>query len=91
MPVVFNEKSYTVVGILPPGFRLFDTAVDLFTLLGQDPSPRLQNRQAHGLQVWERLRPGATIDCRLRWSGRSGTPHLAAEFPKSQQRTRIRG
>ncbi len=84
MPVVFNEKSYTVVGILPPGFRLFDSQVDVFTLLGQDRSPRFQNRQAHGLQVWGRLRPGATIaqaQAELDAVGR----RLAAEFPRSNK------
>ncbi len=84
MPLVFNGKSYAVIGITPPGFRFFDTAVDIFTLLGQDVSPRMQNRQAHGLQVFARLRPGATIapaQAELDSTGR----RLAVEFPRSNK------
>ena len=54
-----NTKPVTVVGIAPASLRLEGADVDLFTLLGQDPSPRLQNRGNHGIRVWARLRPGA--------------------------------
>ncbi len=55
-----NQMRYAIIGVTPPGFRIFDGA-DIFTPLGQDASPRLQNRGAHGLIVWGRLRPGITM------------------------------
>ncbi|HZD09487.1 MAG TPA: ABC transporter permease, partial [Candidatus Limnocylindrales bacterium] len=46
-PLVYDEKTYSVVGIAPPGFRLNGDEADLFTPLGQDASPVLQNRERH--------------------------------------------
>jgi predicted permease len=83
MPLVFEGKSYNVIGVAPAGFRLGDE-VDVFTLLGQDASPRMQNREAHGVQVWARLRPGATpaqARTELTLIGR----HLAEQYPKSNK------
>jgi predicted permease len=61
--LVFNAQTYTVAGVLPAGFRIEDTDVDLYTLLGQSPQPALQNRQAHpGIRVWARMRPDASFE-----------------------------
>ncbi|HXA67798.1 MAG TPA: ABC transporter permease [Bryobacteraceae bacterium] len=71
------------LGVTPEAFRIGDE-VDLFTLLGQDASPRMQNRAVHGIQVWARLRPGATLaqaQAELTLVGR----HLADEYPKSNK------
>jgi len=59
--LVYNGKSYTVTGMTPPGFRLAGTELDVFTPLGQDTAPAMQNRQAHRIRVWARLRPGAKL------------------------------
>src|SRR6202166_4440019 len=83
MPLIFDEKSYTIIGITPASFRLGDEA-DVFTLLGQDASPRMQNREVHGVQVWARLRPGATLaqaHAELTLIGH----HLAEQYPKSNK------
>jgi putative ABC transport system permease protein len=83
-PLIFNGKSYTVVGIAPPNLRISGNEFDVFTLLGQDPSPRMRNREAHGIQVWARRRPGATLaqaEAELAVIGRQ----LAAHYPKSNQ------
>jgi len=81
--VVLDGKSYTVVGVMPPAFRLGDDDVDLFTLLGQDTQPLMQNREAHiGLRAWARLRPGATLEgarAELAVIGHQ----LAEQYPKS--------
>jgi len=59
--LVFEGKPYTIVGIAPAGFR-FPGDPDVFTLIGQDPAPPLQNRQMHpGINVWARLQPRATM------------------------------
>lgn len=62
----FADQIYTVVGVLPGGFDLagFPTAdaAQVYVPLGQDPSPVLQNRQAHpGLAAIGRLQPGFTL------------------------------
>ena len=59
--IVYSAQTYTVVGILPAGFQL-DGQADVFTPLGQDPSPIMQRRDRHpGLQVTGRLQPGVTL------------------------------
>src|SRR5438876_3505125 len=81
-PLVFEGKPYTIVGVAPPGVQL-PGPPDVYTLLGQQSDPRLQNRQMHpGIQVWGRLRPGATpqqATTELSLIGR----RLADEYPTS--------
>lgn len=82
MPLVFEGKPYTVVGIAPTGFQVFGE-VDVFTLIGQTADARMQNREAHpGIQVVARLRSGVTpsqAQAELALIGR----HLAERYPKS--------
>lgn len=83
MQVVFDEKSYTVVGVTPPDFGM--TGIDVFTPIGQNTGAFMQNRQSHfGFQVWARLRPGAALgqaQAELALIGRQ----LAAQYPKSNK------
>ena len=53
-PLVFEGKSYTIVGVAPPDFRLEDEA-DVFTPIGQNIEPRMQNRRAGFIHVLARL------------------------------------
>jgi len=57
--LVYDGKTYTVVGIAPAGFQL-DGGADVFTPLEQrqNTDPRMQNRAARFLRVMARLRPG---------------------------------
>ncbi len=81
-PLVFDGKSYTVIGVTPAGFRLSGEA-DVFTLLGQKTDPRMQNRKAHpGIQVWARLRPGATV-VEARTELALISRRLAEQYPES--------
>jgi predicted permease len=59
-PLVFDGKSYTVVGIAPAGFRTNGEA-DVFTPIGQSTEPRMRNRGAHFIHVVARLRPKVTL------------------------------
>jgi predicted permease len=59
-PLVLDGKSYTVVGIAPAGFRT-DSDADVYTPIGQNPEPRLQNRGANFIHVLARLRPKVTL------------------------------
>jgi len=83
MPMVFEGKTYTIVGIAPAGFRLEGDEPDVLTPLGQNTQPFMQDREAHfGFRVWARLRPGATsaqARTELALVGR----HLAEQYPKS--------
>jgi len=80
--IVFDGRPYTIVGVAPAGFRLVDSAFDIFIPIGQNTSPRRQNREAHGLGVLARLRPSATLEqasAELAVVGR----RLAEQYPKS--------
>jgi len=85
LPLVFDGKSYTVVGIMPAGFRLGGDEVDVFTPLGQNTEPVMRDREAHpGIHVVARLRPGVTLaqaQTELALIGR----RLAAQYPKSNK------
>ncbi len=82
-PLVFEGRSYTVVGIVPAGFRLSDVEPDVLLPIGQDTSRFMQARDAHpGIEVWARLRPGATmaeVGTELALIGQ----RLAAQYPKT--------
>jgi predicted permease len=56
MPLIYEGKSYTVVGVAPSSLQL-DGDADVFTPLGQATEPRMQWRGAHFLHVYARLRP----------------------------------
>src|SRR5882724_4088006 len=81
--LVYDGKTYTVVGIAPAGFQL-DGGADVFTPLEQrqNTDPRMQNRAARFLRVMARLRPGFGLA-----EGRAELAliarHLAEEYPKS--------
>jgi predicted permease len=81
--VVFDGQSYAVIGVAPAGFRVNDNDADIFTPLGQDPSPALQMRDRHpGIAVIARLHPGVTLDqarTELALIGR----RLAQQYPQS--------
>jgi predicted permease len=82
MPLVFDGKTYTVVGVAPAHFALGGDEVDVFTPLGQDTSPRMQNREAHGIHVVARLRPGAKLAQAHTELALIGL-RLAEQYPKS--------
>jgi predicted permease len=78
--IVFDGKSYTVVGIAPAGFRL-DGAADVFTPLGQSSRPQMQNRGARFIHVLARLRIGVTpIEAQAELSLIGS--RLAEQYPK---------
>ncbi len=90
-PLVYDEKTYSVVGIAPPGFRLNGDEADVFTPLGQDTSPVLQNRERHaGINAIARLRPGATLSQARSELALIGL-NLAAQYPDIQRRPHLRG
>ncbi|HEY6399959.1 MAG TPA: ABC transporter permease, partial [Blastocatellia bacterium] len=53
-----DGQAYTVVGIMPPGFRFPQDDTALWLPFALDPKP---DRDAHFLRVLGRLKPGATL------------------------------
>jgi len=49
-----NDKVYTIVGVMPPGFRLF-RAVDVWPIMQVNPPKR---RGPYGLRLIAKLKPG---------------------------------
>jgi predicted permease len=58
--LTLEGKAYTIVGVAPPSFRLEDEA-DVFTPIGQNVEPRMQNRRAGFIHLLARLAPGLTV------------------------------
>jgi predicted permease len=82
-PLVFDGKPYTVVGIAAAGLRLSSVEPDVLTPIGQNDSPIMRLRDAHpGIEVWARLRPGATIGEAQMELAVIGL-RLAAQYPKT--------
>ena len=54
--LTFEGKSCAIVGIAPPNF-LLDGHADVFTPIGQNIEPRMQNRRAAFIHVLARLAP----------------------------------
>jgi len=84
-PLVLDGKSYTVVGVTRAGFRLEGEELDVFTPIGQNTLPNMQDRSRHpGIAVVARLRPGATLvqaQMELTLIGR----HLGEQYPQSNK------
>jgi predicted permease len=81
--LVFDGKRYTIVGVTPAGFRI-GADVDVYTPVGQDTSPMMQNRQRHAFAVKARLHPGGTLtetQAELAAVGRA----LAQQYPDSNK------
>lgn len=87
-PLTLEQKPYTVIGIAPAEFRLegglqAERSADVFTPIGQNTAKYMHNREAfHGVEVWGRLHPGATL---TEAQGELAviSRRLAAEYPKS--------
>jgi len=58
--LIFEAKSYTIVGIAPAGFRL-DGEADIYTPLGQSTEPRMRDRGAFFIHVLGRLQSNVTL------------------------------
>jgi predicted permease len=77
--LILEGKSYTIVGVAPPNFHLEDEA-DVFTPIGQNIEPRMQNRRAGFIHVLARLAPGLTL-AQARTQLSLIAARLAKEYP----------
>jgi predicted permease len=81
--LVFEGKTYTVVGIAPAGFQL-SGAADVFTPLGQSTDPRMRSRGARFIHIVARLHPGVTLAV-ARSELTVIANHLSEAYPASNQ------
>ncbi len=79
--LVFDGKTYEVIGVAPPSFQLSGEA-DVFTPLSQSTDPRMRNREARFVQVVGRLAPGITLS-QAQAEVTLISSQLAEEYPKS--------
>jgi len=80
--------TYTVIGVLPPGFRFYGRT-DVYLPIGQWEAPNYRNRNFHsGTYVLGRLRPGVTLE-QARMDMASIARHLAELYPKSNTGLRV--
>ncbi len=86
--LAFDGKAYEIVGVTPAGFQLSGEA-DVYTPIGQSTDPRMQNRDAHFIQVIGRVAPEASLD-RIQTELTLISGHLAREYPKSNAGLSIR-
>jgi len=88
--ITLDNKSYTVVGVMPQGFQFpIQTPVpQLWTSIGDDAydssggTPSTEQRGAHWLSVVGRLKPGVTVD-QAKADLTVIAHNLAAQYPKS--------
>ncbi len=58
--VILDGIDFTVIGVLPPGFRFWVNS-DIYTSLGQGEPLYYNDRTIHGINGIARLRPGVSI------------------------------
>jgi predicted permease len=91
--IELNAKAYTVVGVVPAGFRYdsgnFRIHTDVFVPIGQwDDSTFLDRRAAMGMDAVGRLNPGITLA--QAQSNMDGiADHLAQAYPDADKGTGI--
>jgi len=58
--IFLDDQTYVIVGVMPPGFHFPDPDDQLWAPLALSPDERI-NHGSHYLNVFARLKPGATI------------------------------
>ncbi len=82
------EEPYTIIGVLPRGFRLLERQADMLLPLSFDIS-RNTNRKGRGFPVLARLKPGVSIE-QARSDMDAIARRLEEEYPDSNRGWRIR-
>jgi putative ABC transport system permease protein len=80
--LTLNGKLYTIVGILPSGFR-FPQKTDLWIPLALSPAD-LREREMHGTEVLAKLKPGVELQ-RVQAELNAIASHLASQYPNVDQ------
>ena len=86
--VSLSAEKYTVIGIMPPGFRYPSRLTELWVPL-VPPANQAANRGNHWLQVLGRLKPAVTID-QAREQMTTIASRLEQQYPDAQARRSVR-
>src|SRR5581483_7499774 len=79
--IVLNGKSYTVVGVMPPGFRFAPFWATRAELWVPDAfGAAVHNREDDHLRVFARLKPGVTLR-QARTEIQTITARLERQYP----------
>ncbi len=79
--LTLSERSYTVIGVMPPHFQFPDQNTEFWTPLALTPRER-QDHSKHGLAVTARLKPGVTVEqAQAEMTALAG--RLAEQYPAS--------
>lgn len=82
--VTLDGSAKTVIGVLPPSFRLYTRDVDVWAPVVIQRVPKYENRANHILRVIARLRPGVTVADAQR-DVRGIAANLAAEYARQDE------
>ncbi len=82
--ITLNGSGKTVIGVLPPSFRLYTRDVDVWAPAIVQQIPKYQNRANHLLRVAARLRPGVRVDDAQRDMRRVAS-ELATQYAREDQ------
>jgi putative ABC transport system permease protein len=84
-PITLNGTSYTVVGVIPPGFTFYGQDRDVYTPIGQWNDPSFRDRgvdlSAHAIG---RLKPGVTL-AQAKADMDGVAQNLAAAYPEADK------
>ena len=87
--MVLNGEAYTIVGVMPPGFRFapfWATRTELWVPDGL--GERAQNRGGNSLRVFARLKPGFSL-AQARSETKSITARLEQQYPGTNRRVLV--
>jgi|tagenome__1003787_1003787.scaffolds.fasta_scaffold20984049_5 putative ABC transport system permease protein len=82
--ITLDGSAKTVIGVLPPNFRLYTRDVDVWAPVVIQQVPKYTQRGNHILRVIARLRPGVTVTEAQR-DVRRVAANLAAEYARDDQ------
>lgn len=57
-----DSTRVTVVGVMPAGFDVYDSRIEIYQPVGLDPAERVRRRGNHFLYLIGRLAPGRSLD-----------------------------
>ncbi len=88
--LTLNGKSYTVVGVIPPGFTFYGQDRDVYIPIGQWNDPSFRDRRISvSAHVIGRLKPGVTV-AQARADLDVVSRNLAAAFPVANKDVGVR-
>ena len=82
--ITLDGTAKTVIGVLPPSFRIYTRDVDVWAPVAVQQIPKYENRANHVLRVVARLKPGIAVDNAQRDMRRVAS-ELAFEYKKADE------